>query len=80
MFNIECDSVKDITEYSFYQGEREILMFPARQFQVISSFDSGNQFRIIHLKEIQPPFPLIYIPPTPSTATVIEQSEENGYA
>jgi hypothetical protein len=49
-------------------------MYPARQFQVVSSFNSGNQLRIIHLKEIQPPFPLIYIPPT-SSATA-DQSRE----
>jgi Ran GTPase-activating protein (RanGAP) involved in mRNA processing and transport len=37
-------------------------MYPARQFQVVSSFNSGNQLKIIHLKEIHPPFPLIHIP------------------
>jgi Ran GTPase-activating protein (RanGAP) involved in mRNA processing and transport len=34
-----------------------MLLYPARQFEVISSFNSGNQLKIIHLKEIQPPFP-----------------------
>ncbi|CAF0831168.1 unnamed protein product [Adineta ricciae] len=67
VFNIECDSAKDISKYSFYEGENEILMFPARQFQVISTFNSGNQLKIVHLKEIQPPFPLIHIPTAPST-------------
>ncbi|CAF4087126.1 unnamed protein product [Rotaria sordida] len=50
-----------------YQNENEILMYPARQFQVVSSFNSGNQLKIIHIKEIQPPFPLIHIPSTSST-------------
>jgi hypothetical protein len=66
IFNIECDSAKDISEHSFYQNENEVLMYPARQFQVVSSFNSGNQLRIIHVKETQPPFSLIHIPPTSS--------------
>ena len=60
--NIECDSAKDISRHSFYQIENEILLYPARQFKVISSLDAGNQLHIIQLKEIQPPFPLIHIP------------------
>jgi hypothetical protein len=64
IFNIECDSAKDIRQHSFYQSENEVLMYPARQFQVMSTFNSGNQLKIIHLKEIHPPFPLIYIPPS----------------
>jgi hypothetical protein len=62
IFNIECDSAKDICQHSFYQSENEVLMYPARQFQVVSSFNSGNRLKIIHLKEIHPPFPLIHIP------------------
>jgi hypothetical protein len=62
IFNIECDSAKDISQHSFYQSENEVLMYPARQFQVASSFNSGNQLKIIQIKEIQPPFPLIHIP------------------
>jgi Ran GTPase-activating protein (RanGAP) involved in mRNA processing and transport len=67
IFNIECDSAKDISQHSFYQSENEMLMYPARQFQVVSSLNTGNQLRIIHLKEIQPPFPLIHIPQTSSS-------------
>jgi hypothetical protein len=44
-------------------------MYPARQFEVLSSFNSGNQLKIIHFREIQPPFPLIYIPQTSSTGS-----------
>ena len=69
IFNIECDSAKDISQHSFYQSENEVLMYPARQFQVVSSLNTGNQLRIIQVKEIQPPFPLIHIPPTPSGNT-----------
>jgi Ran GTPase-activating protein (RanGAP) involved in mRNA processing and transport len=67
IFNIECDSARDISKHSFYQSENEMLMYPARQFQVISKFNSGNKLKIIQIKEIQPPFSLIQIPQTPST-------------
>jgi hypothetical protein len=76
IFNIECDSAKDMTQHSFYERENEVLMYPARQFQVVSSFNSGNQLRIIHLKEMQPPFPHIYIPPTSSGSA--DRSKEMG--
>jgi Ran GTPase-activating protein (RanGAP) involved in mRNA processing and transport len=69
IFNIECDSAKDISKHTFYQKENEILMYPARQFEVVSLFDSGNQMKIIHIKETQPLFPLIHIPATYLTNT-----------
>jgi hypothetical protein len=34
IFNIECDSAKDISKHSFYQNENEMLLYPARQFEV----------------------------------------------
>jgi hypothetical protein len=74
IFNIECDSAKDISQHSFYQSENEVLMYPARQFQVVSSFNSGNQLKIIQVKEIQPPFPLIHIPQISSPS--VDQSKE----
>ena len=52
----------------FYQSENEVLMYPARQFEVVSSLNTGNDVRIIHVKEIQPPFPLIHIPPSSTSA------------
>jgi hypothetical protein len=64
IFNIECDSGKDIHQHSFYQSENEVLMYPARQFQVKSTLNSGNQLKIIQLKEIHPQYPLIHIPQT----------------
>lgn len=59
LFTIECHTGKDIRKYSFYQGEDEILLLPGRQFKVVSCLDSGNNLYMIHLKEIEPPFPLL---------------------
>jgi hypothetical protein len=84
IINIECDIAKDISRHSFYGSENEILLYPARQFKMISSIEIGNQFHIIQLKEIQPPFPLIYIPeitenilPTTPMTPIIIISYEN---
>ncbi|CAF3497595.1 unnamed protein product [Rotaria socialis] len=70
VFNIICDSAKNISQHSSYASENEFLLYPARQFQVISSFDGGNGLHIIQVEEIQPPFHLIPIPkadsPTPT--------------
>ena len=70
ILNIESNSAKDISRHSFYRTEKEILLYPARQFQVIASLPVGNQFHIIQLKEIQPPFPLIHIPLANSTISI----------
>ena len=59
MFIIECHSGRDIRQHSFFPTENEVLLLAARQFQVISSLDSGNGLHIIQLKEIESPFPLL---------------------
>ncbi|CAF4478613.1 unnamed protein product [Rotaria sp. Silwood2] len=59
LFSIECDSGKNIRSHSFYAEEDEVLLLPARQFEVIGCLDQGNGLQIIQLREIQPKFPLI---------------------
>jgi hypothetical protein len=67
LFNIECHSAKSIKQYSFYPEEEEVLLPPARQFEVKGCLNQGNGLHIIQLKEIQPKFPLINpIPQSPS--------------
>ncbi|CAF4514495.1 unnamed protein product, partial [Rotaria sp. Silwood2] len=58
IFNIECQSGKSIGQHSFYEKEDEFLIYPAQQFEVISSYNAGNQLHIIHIKETSPPWPL----------------------
>ena len=64
VFSIECQSAKNLRSHSFFGDEDEILLFPARQFQVTESLDHGNDLRIVRLKEIQPKFPLMKFPST----------------
>ena len=59
MFHIECHSGKDIRHHSIFPTEAEVLLLAARQFRVLSSYDSGNGLHIIQIKEIDPKFPLL---------------------
>ena len=62
IFNIVCYSPKDISQYSFYEEEKEVLFYPARQFRVKSCLNAGNQLHIIDLEELRHKTPLFSIP------------------
>lgn len=68
LFTIECTSGKDISRLSYYETEEEILLPPARQFQVVSSLKLADDLHMIQLTEIESPF--IVLPkvsqPTPT--------------
>jgi len=77
LFNIECYSGKSIQNYSFYPEEQEVLLPPARQFQVMGSLNQVNGLYIIHLKEIEPDYPWInpvQLSPTASQNTAANES------
>lgn len=59
LFEIECYSGKSIDNHSFHLKEKEVLLLPARLFQVISCQKSTDGLVTIHLKEIEPDYPLI---------------------
>jgi hypothetical protein len=59
MFTIECHSGKDIRKHSYFPTEEEVLLLAATQFKVVGRLNQGPGFRIIQLKEIEPPFPLL---------------------
>ncbi|CAF4843679.1 unnamed protein product [Rotaria sp. Silwood1] len=59
LFCIECDAGKNIQQHSFYPEEVELLLLPARQFEIVGCLDQGNGLHIIQLKETQPKYPLI---------------------
>jgi hypothetical protein len=64
LFRIECDTGKDIHKYLLCPKTEEVLLLPARQFQVIGCSDQGNGLHVIHVKEVQPLFPLILLSKT----------------
>ncbi|CAF1415578.1 unnamed protein product [Adineta ricciae] len=53
LFTIECHSGKDISEYSYFASENEILLLPATQFRVRGCLDQGHGLHLIQLEEVQ---------------------------
>ena len=62
LFTIECLNAIDIGQYSCFK-EDEIILPPARQFQVVSCHTHGQDLHMIELREVEPPFPLIDLVP-----------------
>ena len=58
IFNIQCESAKDICKHSYFPVENEVLLLSATQFTVSSCLDQGD-LHIIQLKETRPPHPLL---------------------
>ncbi|CAF3895981.1 unnamed protein product [Rotaria sp. Silwood1] len=65
LFQIDCHTGKNIKNHSFLSKEDEILLLPARQFEVKASLNSGNGLHIIQVKEIDPKYPLLEPVPIP---------------
>ncbi|CAF0726458.1 unnamed protein product [Adineta steineri] len=58
-FTIECINGKDIQQHSQYKSEDEILLPPGRQFKVVACLNQSGGLYMIHLKEIEPLYPLL---------------------
>ena len=56
LFIIETNTGKSIVEYTAFSDEKEILLIPGREVEVVSRLDSKDGLHIIQLKEIQPKF------------------------
>ncbi|CAF5027307.1 unnamed protein product [Rotaria sp. Silwood1] len=69
LFQIDCHTGKKIKNHSFLSKEDEILLLPARQFEVTSCLNSGNGLHVIQLKEIDPKYPLLEPIPVPPMTT-----------
>ncbi|CAF3892411.1 unnamed protein product [Rotaria sp. Silwood1] len=74
LFQIDSHTGKNIKHHSFMPQEDEILLLPARQFEVKSCLDSGNGLHIIQIKEIDPLYPLLEPVPIPR---LIEPDKKN---
>ena len=53
MFAIACTTGKDISRHSYYRKENEVLLLPARQFEVISCLEPAIDLHLIQLDEVQ---------------------------
>ncbi len=79
LFNIECESGKEIHQHSYFQEENEILLLPATQFQVLGKINPASGFYIIHLKETKPPFALLQPPFSQSTTSTKSAIKHTSY-
>jgi RNA-binding protein YhbY len=76
LFIIDCFSGKEISEYSHYEKEDEVLLVTARQFVVVSRINPKPQLWIIQVKEIEPPFPFLKM--DSSISSTLEMPLEDG--
>lgn len=53
LFTIECQTGKDVSQYSFDPNKELILIPPGRRWKVLSCLDAGDQMHIIQLREIE---------------------------
>lgn len=74
LFHIECNGGKDISSYSRYNSEKEIIILPGRQFQVKSCLQQPD-LHIIHLKEIESPICLLQ--PTITKSVAVNNIRDN---
>jgi hypothetical protein len=90
IFSIESSSGKSIRGISYFQHEDEILLPPGRYLKVIDKSSPAPNLHIIHLREIQPPHPMLADPfdlselqqtlPQPKpvpTSPIVEKKQEN---
>jgi hypothetical protein len=58
LFNIQCETARDIRKHSYFPTEDELLLLAATQFKVTGCLDQGD-LSIVHLRETRPPHPLL---------------------
>jgi hypothetical protein len=60
LFSIDCQHGKSVALHSYFKNkEEEIILMPGSYFQVISLANPAEGLHIIHIKEIEPPFPTV---------------------
>jgi len=63
LFSIECQNGKSVVAHSHFKDtEKEVILMPGSYFEVVGQLHPAKDLHIIHLKEIQPPFPLVKPP------------------
>lgn len=73
IFIIECDHGKDIRQHSMNKLKSQLLLFPARQFEIVKVFQSNEDCHTIQLRETQPNFPFFNLPATTSSLVTTSQ-------
>lgn len=72
LFEIHCTTGKNISNHSFLDLENEVILLPARKFEVLGSVSYPGNLHIVQLQEItsvQDRFELALFTPTPVVNT-----------
>ncbi|CAF2057562.1 unnamed protein product [Rotaria magnacalcarata] len=56
IFVIKCLNGRSIRNHSYYPQENEIILMPGSYFQVDGCYDPSDEFHIVQLREIKPPY------------------------
>ena len=59
LFAIDCINGKDIEKHSYFRREKEVLLQPATNLEVVRCEDQGNGLHVIYMQEIPPKHVLI---------------------
>ena len=59
LFLITTKSGKNVQKYSMFPNESEVVLPPGRLFKVHTSLQQEGGLYVVHLKETEPPFPLL---------------------
>lgn len=62
LFLIECFNGKKIQLHSCYPKEEEVLLLPGTYLKVVGTFNIGPNKYIIHVREEEPPHPMLELP------------------
>ncbi|CAM4987150.1 unnamed protein product [Rotaria socialis] len=79
LYTMEWEPIEECLYYALNKTLHEILLLPATQFEVISKLKPSIDLQIIHLKQVDSPFPLIELPiknMTTSQTSHCEKDEE----
>ena len=80
MFTIDCFSARNISKYSYFPSEDEVLLLVASHFTVKGILDQGHGLHTIQLHETKPPVPLLFPVPLSSGVNdiLMESSLKSG--
>ncbi|CAM2727446.1 unnamed protein product [Rotaria socialis] len=79
LFEIKSITAKDIRKHSFMPGEDELLLLPARKFQVKSCLNCGNELHIVQLIEVTPEYELLEPVPLPDPFNTLQRISQVRY-
>jgi len=81
LFSIESQNGKSIAPHSYFKDtEKEVVLMPGSYFEVIGQLNPAEDLYIIHMKELEPPFPFVKPPFKRESSTPIVSKPPDNVA